>query len=68
MNTTEQRALDYIRGVKGGPTEIEFHAMNDPIGPILLPKLTNAGLVRRSNDGHLHLTADANDALSSAAV
>ena len=67
MNETERRALEFVRGVKGGPTRSEFDAMHAPLGPILLPKLTNAGFLRLASDGRIHLTQGGSAALNAAA-
>ena len=65
MNITERRALEFVRGVKGGPTVAEFDAMHMPLGPILAPKLVNLGLIRIA-DGRLRLTKDGISALANA--
>ena len=65
MNTTERRALEFVRSVKGGPTPAEFDAMHVPLGPILAPKLVNLGLIRIS-DGRLRLTKEGISALANA--
>ena len=65
MNKTERRALEYVRGFKGAPTSEEFDAMHAPLGPILLPKLVNTGLLRLSDDGRIRLTQAGGHALSS---
>ncbi len=43
MTETERLALAYVCGIKGGPNVDEFYAQHAPLGPILLPKLTNIG-------------------------
>ncbi len=58
MNITDHRVLQYVHGVKGGPTRAEFATMHGPVGAILLPKLINAGLLRVvAGSDRLHLTA-----------
>lgn len=65
MNETERRALEYVRSFKGGPTTDDFDAMHAPLGPILLPKLVNTGLLRLADDGRIHLTQAGEAARSS---
>jgi hypothetical protein len=67
MNETERRALEFVRGAKGGSTSEEFSAMHAPLGPILLPKLTNAGFLGVAADGRIHLTQAGSAALNAAA-
>lgn len=64
MTETERCALEYVRGFKGGPTNEEFDAMHTPLGPILLPKLVNTGLLRLADNGRIHLTHAGGAALS----
>ena len=68
MNETERRALEFVRGTKGGPTSEEFGTMHAPLGPILLPKLTNAGLIRLASNGRIHLTQAGSAALNAAGL
>lgn len=57
MNTTEHRVLEYVHGIKGGPTRAQFDVLHGPAGALLLPKMVNVGLLRIDVSGRLHLTA-----------
>jgi hypothetical protein len=67
MTETERRALEFVRTTKGGATREAFEAMHAPLGPILLPKLSNAGYLRVASDGRIHLTQGGSAALNASA-
>jgi hypothetical protein len=63
MTPILRRACEYVRNTGGNATEAIFDDDHEPIGPRLRADLHYEGLIR-VEDGKLHLTYKASQALS----